>query len=506
MKTGISRLVASLAIAGLALAGCTATPPAEDEHLALTVSGATTSGFDTIGGTSVSMFNNYPIQAVYDSLFVWNEDVDDFDPRLAEWTLSDDKLELTLDLRQDVDFTDGVHFDAEGLKTVLDGLMEIGGGFGARIASYKATTEVTGEYQLVIHTELVMNHGFFEVVALTPIPSPDAVATHEDLVNNPVGSGPYTYDAETSTQGVEMHFVKKEDYWRSDAYPYDEVTVKTFADPVASLTALRTGQIDATLITIPSAAEAEAAGLVLHTGSGQARILFIGDRAGVTNPAFGDVRVRKAMTMAFDREAITESIDLGYGQVSSQPFIPGQPAYLDDPDAEYPYDLDEAKKLMAEAGYADGFDLVIPTGTIVADFEPIVQQSLGDIGIRVTFESFPDTAGLFAAIQTGQYPVMMLSNYFVNTVPIFLAHGGLFSDKWDYHNDKLEELLVTIDEGSPEETKAAYQELGELINEEVWYIPFSQPATIWASVPTVDVTLGSIVGNPLLSGFTPVAG
>jgi peptide/nickel transport system substrate-binding protein len=367
------------------------------------------------------------------------------------------------------------------------------------------TTEVTGEYQLTISSAKVMNHGFFEVVALTPIPSPNAVANHEDLVNAPVGSGPYLYDAESSTQGVEMRFTKKDDHWRSDDFPYDEITVKSFDDSVASLTALRTGQIDAAPITIPAAAEAEGAGLVLHTGSGQARILFIGDRAGVTNPALGNVLVRQAMTMAFNREAITESIDLGYGSVSSQPFIPGQPAYLDGPDAQYPYDLEEARSLMAEAGYADGFDLVIPTGEIVAEFEPIVQQSLGDIGIRVTYETFPDTATLFEAIQTGQYPVMMLSNYFVNTIPIFLAHGGLFSDKWDYQNERLEELLVLIDEGTPEETAAAYQELGQMINDEVWYIPFSQPATIWASAPTVDVALGAIVGNPLLDGFTPVA-
>lgn len=504
MKTRTSLLVASLAIVGLAIAGCSTTPPAEEQDSSLTVSGVTGS-FDTIGGAGVSMFNNYPNQAVYDSLFVWNEDVDDFDPRLAEWTLSDDKRELTLDLREDVDFSDGVHFDAAGLKTVLDTLMEVGGGFGARIASYEVTTEVTGEYQLTINSELVMNHGFFEVIALTPIPSPEAVANHEDLVNNPVGSGPYVYDAENSTPGVEMHFVKKDSHWRGDAYPYSEVTVKTFADSVAALTALRTGQIDATPIPISAAAEAEAAGLSIHTGSGQARILFIGDRGGVINPAFGDVRVRTAMTMAFDREAITESIDQGYGTVSSQPFIPGQPAYLDDPDAEYPYDLEEARKLMAEAGFADGFDLVIPSAAITADFEPIVQQSLGDIGIRVTFETFPDPASLYAAIQTGEYPVMMLSNYFVNTIPIFLANGGLFSGKWDYQNDQLDELLVIIDEGTPEEQKAAYQELGQLINDEVWYVPFSQPATIWASIPTVNVEQGAIVGNPLLSGFTPVA-
>ena len=143
----------------------------------------------------------------------------------------------------------------------------------------------------------------------------------DKLDSEVVGSGPYIYDAGASTQGSSYTLTKNPDYWDSDTYPYDKLVLKVFTDTTAGLNALKTGQIDGILGDASTVEEAENSGMEAVTLRGVTTRLLITDHNGEKIPALGDVRVRQAMNMVFDRDAISEELYRGY----RRPGVPDLP-------------------------------------------------------------------------------------------------------------------------------------------------------------------------------------
>jgi peptide/nickel transport system substrate-binding protein len=346
-----------------------------------------------------------------------------------------------------------------------------------------------------------------DILSLTGIPSPTVfIEDRESLEETPVGSGPYVID-EYSPE-IEASFVRNPDYWNPGAYPYDTVTLKPFADSVAALNALKSGQIDATSLETASAIEAKASGFRINEGTGRFATLQIRDYKGIVQPALGDKRVRQAMNLAFDREAILENINLGLGSVSSQPFTEGQYEWVPDGDARYAYDPERARELLAEAGYPDGFTITIPTSPAsgMSAYEPIIQQSLADIGITVEFETHVDD--WYAASIAPEATVSLFFSYFVVSSR-FLIEDPLGGQTQFFPTPESEmiELWNEFKDSDPnnpdEESRAAASELGELILDNAYYVPIAKPAIVWASTQAVTVDVGTTVARPLLKYLRP---
>ena len=164
-----------------------------------------------------------------------------------------------------------------------------------------------------------------------------------------------------TTTGSQYAFTKVDGYWDAADYPYKHLVVKVLKNDTAAVSALKTGQIDATLVGLTSVQEVKASGFKISPFQGQTTRLILSDHLGKVVPALGDVRVRQAMNMVFDKEAMAKSLYLGQAQPTAQVFRPGTPAYIDGLKDPYPFDIEKAKSLMAEAGYANGFDLELPT-------------------------------------------------------------------------------------------------------------------------------------------------
>jgi peptide/nickel transport system substrate-binding protein len=486
--------------AAVVLAGCSSPPQADDGERSLTIAVP----FLFPGDPYFTHGLFLEPQAVYEPLWNYDESENSFVPRLAsEYNLSDDRFVLELTLRDDVDFTDGVHFSAETLVEYLEILKqdeEAVGGY-AFLNRYETSFEITGEYELTITTTQPMGYEFFAGVSWFMITSPDAALHHEEMNENPVGSGPYVLDSVEPE--VSSTYVRNDDYWNADAVDFDRLTFIVYVDPIASLNAVKTGQVDASSLDLPLAAEAESSGLVVHEGGGQFGTLIILDLEGSIVPALADVRVRQAMNMVFDRAAIAETLDVGYGTVSSQPFAPWQDTYVEGGDDLYPYDVEAARDLMAEAGYEAGFDITIPAapgGTqYSASYEPIVQQSLSEIGIRVTYEVFPGEGELFPAISSGKYPVVLMKMFFGNVYGYLKENTS--PSLATMVTPETVDLIEAIDNGTASESEQASTRFGEMVVDDAWYVPFSRPATLWVTIPEVGMTPGLITGYPMLKDF-----
>lgn len=501
--------LAALAVGALAVpvSACAAgdPPPQEDQSITIAVN-ALIADWSPYGGAA-AFATSLQYNAVYDTLLIWDWASDTAEasaPSLAtDAAVSEDRLALTINLRDDVDFVDGVHMDADAIVTYFTGLLESELALAGSLSPYEPTFEATGEYQVVVSTTKPIYDPEFTrtIFAYTPILSPATVDDQAAAAETPIGSGPYLVDE--FDPDVSLRLVRNPDYWNPDAYPFDEVELRVLPDPTARLNALKSGQIDASQITIQQAPEAERSDLTV-VGSGAVQdALWVRDPVNSTEPALRDVRVREAMMLAFDRQAIADSVYLGYAEVSSQPSMEGQPHYIDGGDTRFGYDPERARELMAEAGYESGFALTIPSWSGSANLEPIVQQYLGDIGIQVSFETMPDIPALNEANASGRYPLVMGQNSYLVITYQIVAPG---ETGWIIATDEVVEMLTTIKEGTAEESARASQSLGELLLDEAWIIPFGKPLRLWSTTKDVALDLSNNrTLEPALRYFQPAS-
>ncbi|HSJ58757.1 MAG TPA: peptide ABC transporter substrate-binding protein [Anaerolineae bacterium] len=217
-----------------------------------------------------------------------------------------------------------------------------------------------------------------------------------------VGCGPYDF-AEWES-GSYIRFVKNPNYWGEPA-KIDEIYLQFVPDDASQTAALIAG--DADLGTFPPLSDVPAlsdAGLeIMIASSGYAEGWYFNFREGATE-AVTDVRVRQAIAMALDRQAITEDLLLGLTEPVETLWDPLEGGRYLHPDIEpWPYDPDRARELLEEAGYtdsdgdgiredADGNPLVLSHGTttreIRQDAQAVAQQALREIGIDLQIQNY----------------------------------------------------------------------------------------------------------------------
>jgi peptide/nickel transport system substrate-binding protein len=260
------------------------------------------------------------------------------------------------------------------------------------------------------------------------------------------------------------------------------------------MSALKTGQIDASLINVASLAEAEASNLDVIKFQGQTPRLIISDRLGKVEAALGDVRVRRAMNMVFDKQAMADRLYNGNATPTAQVFREGTDAFIDGLQDPYPYDVEAAKALMAEAGYADGFELEFPTmaGQNFETLLPYVTQQLAEINIKVT-EVPLSGSNAIGDLLSGKFPVVLwqLGNMGNSALQIYIESTpeGWWNLQHESHEfvDSRWEKIATA---TPEESRALQQEINQYQIDQAWFAPFVFTGTTYAynaekvSIPT----------------------
>ena len=505
----IGGAIASIALA-LALTGCTGgsggdgdTGDEGSEDLTLTI--GTTSDIASFDPAQVYYSNSHQyLLPAYDTLIRLDEN-DELVPMLAtEWSYVDeDKTVFELVLRDDVTFSDGTALTADAVVASIQRFKE-GNGPGASglapVTSIEAVDDTTVRLTLSAPTPS-LEYLLSQVAGM--ITNPDV--TTEELASVPAGTGPYMLDEEATRRGDVYVFTRNEEYYDADAFPYNEIDLRVLTDSTARLNAVKTGQVDVTYGIASQLSEAKASGLNVVSATGDWFGIFLSDRMGVKTPALADVRVRQAINYAVDGDALLKSVAFDQGTPTTQVFAQGTPAYDEALDDAYPFDPEKARELLADAGYADGFTLRMPSlETLVPESYPIVQQQLADVGITVEYVPVTAAAGA-APFVSGEYSAYVFlwgsSQDWIDATQLLSATGPLNPFRVD--DPKIAELMSEIAVAQGDEQDALYKELSEYVVDQAWFAPWYVGNTLTFAGTNVEVTPQPQAKLPPIYNYKP---
>lgn len=396
-KTRFFQTLIALTVAvSAALAGCSSAPEAGTNantsgQASTEAPAAKTGGTLTIARLSdannldphfLTQINSAAIihHKVYEGLVRMDKESKYVGSLASEWKQIDD-VTWEFKLRQGITFHDGAPFNAEAVKKTIARVQDPAVGSN-RANLFEAIKEVKivdeNTVQFILHypyAPLLSVLASAEGVIL----SPKAIDEYgKELTKHPTGTGPYKF--ESWTPGQEVVLVKNDNYW-GDKPKLDKVVFKTVPEDTTRLAMVETGeaqvaeQLPVTEVDRVQNSTAMSLGRYPSFGS---------DHIGIntTKKPFDDVRVRQAIAHAVDKVSIIQGVYNDVGTVahsSVSPTMVGFSPNVKDPD----YDLEKAKKLLAEAGYANGFKATIYLNDNKAriNVAEVLQQQLKQINI-----------------------------------------------------------------------------------------------------------------------------
>lgn len=353
-----------------------------------------------------------PIFAEYDTLTSY-----DSEGKLAPWLATSweqpDANTWRFKLRDDVDFHDGSHFDATTVKLNLERAKALKASPYAYIYSLIESVTVVDEYTAEVRLTSPWP-SFAEDMAQVSgaMVSPKAIQENADLTRAPAGSGGWIWDKASHVESSKHVLRANPDYWNPDVVRAETIEVQILPDANARLNGVESGQLDiAARMPARQWDAAEAAGLKLHGDYIETSVLLILDRGGKLVPAFAEPKVREAVGLLLDRNAFAKVIHAGHSDASVGGFsAPDSPFYSKALDADNPAEADvaRAKKLLAEAGYPQGFTYKQGTTTATRQQDETIAQMLSAGGITV--ELVDIVGGQFGQeYRKGTYPAGFFS-------------------------------------------------------------------------------------------------
>lgn len=325
---------------------------------------------DTDAGTRDVVFN------LYEGLVKPTSDGGFIAAVASDYTISDDAKTYTFTLRDGITFHDGTPVTIEDVKYSIDRYAEIQGESSA-FSSLVDSVEVQDDKTLVVNLKESYSE-FLPMMTIAIIPQ-----SNEDPAGNPIGTGPFKYVSYTPGQNLELE--KYDGYWQEGVPSLDSVEFKFIADVDTAFVELQAGTID--ILKYLTSAQAETLGDDYNIVQGSMNLVH----AMYLNSAYeplSKTEVRQALCYAVDRDAINNFIFGGKSHIIGSHMIPAMSKYYE-PEAEtvYSYDPKKAKELLADAGYADGFDLEITVPSSYSqhvDSAQIIADELSQVGINVT--------------------------------------------------------------------------------------------------------------------------
>jgi peptide/nickel transport system substrate-binding protein len=395
-----------------------------------------------------------PIFSIYDTLITYKgNDTLTFYPCLAtEWTVSNDSLTWTFNLRENVKFSNGNDFTAEDVKYSFDRVLTMGApesGVDWIFAQCMDTNSTTVIADYTVQIKLTQAYGGF--LALLPytigsIVDKDYVEANGGVVageenvwmkEHPMGTGPYVLDH--WTRATEIVLNKNPTYWGGWEGKHPEKVVIKYADePATRILALKNGDADFTYVPYANLEDVIGEkGVVVHPfDSYDVALLAINTKAS-NNEYLADGEVRKALSYAFDYDTAIDTAWNGYASRLAGAIPYGMPYYDSQNNGQpvYNYDLAKAEQLLDAAGYAKDYDL---DGTLYR-FNGTTMRLFYNAGnseremMSMMFRTALDDIGILSSIIAEGWPQLLHRMYTTDDWDMmFIGWGPDYNDPDDY--------------------------------------------------------------------------
>ncbi len=416
---------------------------------------------------------------VWDTLLDRDPRSGEYKPLLAKSFRWIDPLTLEFQLREDVVFHDGAKFGADDVAFTLNFVSDPANKvLTQENVSWIKTVEKTGPYAVLIHLKAPFPAALEYLAGPLPIYPHEyyAKAGPQGMSRQPVGSGPYKVTA--AEPGKSFTLVKNEAYFNESPKGQPrigKIVERTIPEVPTQVAEILTGQMD-WLWTVP-ADQAEKLRQMPNLTVKSAETMRIGyigfDAAGrAGDTPMKNRKVREAIAHAVDRESMVKNLVRGESHVVDAACFRSQFGCTEDGVKRYDYDPALAKKLLAEAGYPDGFDIDIYGYRERPWIEAIIGY-LRAVGVRAKL-SYLEYAALRDKNWAGATPLFYMTwgSNSVNDVSAIIGNFFKFSPDDFARDETLKKLIETGDTSvDPEVRKTNYKQALQRIADEVYWVP-----------------------------------
>lgn len=441
------------------------------------------------------------LNQIYDTLLYYSPDgTKDPEPRIAEsYEISDDGLDYTFHLRDDVTFHDGTPVTADDVVFSIE-LYKASEYQGSQI-SMLSSVEATDEHTVVCHLDAPYSP-FLQGICSPMIASKAYYESSEDdFVNNPIGTGPYKFVSRAKGSNIKLE--ANEDYYRG-APEIREVTFEVIPDSSTKAIALQTGEVNFAEIDSATKPQLEANPAITIAEVPTSAFSYIA--MNTEKEPFNDVKVRQAINYAIDRDNLVAVCYDGEAEVNSNICAKERFGYSDD-QFQYTYDPEKAKELLAEAGIETPYDLgEILVAEKYSNLATVIQNDLKAVGLDVTI-SVKEFNSYISDLQNGSYGITALNMTLEGDTQtlemaftsdyIGIANNARYSDE---EMDKLFEQART--ETDNDKRAEIFNEIFTKAQDEAIYAVMCNPMTLYAY--NSDLTCPEFVleGNYYLYDFS----
>jgi peptide/nickel transport system substrate-binding protein len=452
-------------------------------------------------------------------------------PSVENGGISADGKTITLKLRDDIKWSDNQPITADDFKFTWQMHVDSKNTVASAYPYDKVATIDTPDPQTAIINFkepfapwMYLFRGIIPAHVLKPVYEAEGTLDNAEWNRTPtVGCGPYVFKEWES--GSFARFVTNDNYWGPKP-KINEIFIRFVPDDASQVAALTAGDGDlGTFIAYSDVPKLKDTGLTIMTepsGYDEGWFFLINKEKG--HPALLDVKVRKAIAMAVDREAINRDLLLGLTKVPAS-YWDALPYYNNPPLQNYPYDPEAAKKLLDEAGWKDsngdgvrdknGVELALSYGTTIReirqDTQAVIQQQLAKVGVKVDIASYEEDT-FFAGYGQGPaasgkidimewadgpsaFPDPDIYYWLCSQIPSDEKPSGA---NWQFLCDKeLDELFqLQATQVNPIERQKTISKINQMFYDKVYWLGLWQDPDVWAVGPRLT--------GVKLSGVTPL--